>query len=390
MSAMETGRSIDARSAEEPIPIIGPWITEKEVEYVAEACREGWYSNATLYPTRFEEAFGEYVGRRNAIAMPSCTSSIHLALLAAGVGPGDEVIATETTWIGSAAPITYVGASPVFADIERRSWCIDAESVRRNVTPRTKAVVIVDLYGVMPDMDAIADVAREHGLVVIEDAAQAVGAMFKGRRAGSFGDFSAFSFHGTKALTTGEGGMLLTDDDDLAARCRWLGDQAHERGTFWNMEVAYKYKMSSLQAALGLAQLERVGELLERKAEIFGWYRDRLGDMPHLSLNPEPEDVSPSYWMVTVVPDPELGVRKEPLIATMRERGIAVRPFFYPLSSLPAYAGDPTREGYADRNPVAYEMSVGGVNLPSGYDMTEAKVDRVCRSFLDAIATSAG
>ena len=370
----------------EMIPITGPSITEKEVSYVAEACRDGWYQNAGLYPARFETAFAEYVGRRHAQSLPSCTSALHLALMASGVGPGDEVIVPETTWVGTASPISYVGATPIFADIERRSWCIDAESVRARITARTKAIIVVDLYGAMPDMDAIEAVAAEHGLVVIEDAAQAIGAEYKGRRAGGFGVFSAFSFHGTKALTTGEGGMLLTDDDDLAARCRWLADQAHERGSFWNMEIAHKYKMSSLQAALGIAQLERVDELLERKREIFGWYRERLGALPYLTLNPEPDDVSCSYWMATVIPDRSLGRTKRELMDAMVSRQVASRPFFYPLSSLPAYGHLPSARTAPHDNPVAYELSEGGINLPSGYDMTEEKADRVVEALMAAVA----
>lgn len=360
------------------IPIAGPSITQKEIDYVTDAVTNGWYSNAGLYPARFEAAFANYIGREYALALPSCTSALHLALMAAGVGPGDEVIVPETTWIASAAPVSYVGAVPVFADIEKRSWCLDADSFRANITPRTKAVIPVDLYGNLPNMDAVLEVAHQHGIAVIEDAAQAIGAQWSGRNAGTFGLASVFSFHGTKSLTTGEGGMLVTDDAQLFQRCRYLSDHGREPGTFWNTEVAYKYRMSSLQAALGLAQLERIDELVARKREIFTWYRERLDSVPGVCLNPEPAGVLSTYWMVTVILDASLEISKEQLMSLLSAQGIATRPFFYPLSSLPAYAGLPHASAARSTNSVAYSLSERGVNLPSGYHMTEDKVAYVC------------
>src|SRR5579883_3458057 len=193
------------------LPVAGPWITDKEVEYVADAARNAWYSDANLYNDRFERAFADYLGVRFAVTLPHCTAGLHLALLALGVGPGDEVIVPDVTWIASAAPITYVGATTVFADIDPETWCLSADSFERCITPRTKAVIPVDLYGGMPDWDAIRDVADRHKVAIIEDAAEAIGSEYHGRRAGSLGDVAAFSFHGSKTLTTGEPGMLLTD-----------------------------------------------------------------------------------------------------------------------------------------------------------------------------------
>src|SRR5688572_16563439 len=227
------------------IPVSGPWITQKEVDYVADAAANGWYQNANSYHQRFEKAFAEYLGVRYTMALPSCTSAIHLSLLALGVGPGDEVIVPDATWIASAAPITYVGATPVFADIDERTWCLSAESFEACITPATKAVISVALYGNMPDMDAIKDVAQRHGIPIVEDAAEAIGSEYKGRKAGSFGHASVFSFHGSKTLTTGEGGMLLTDEAGLFERAQVLRDHGRKPGDkmFFNHEVAYKYKM---------------------------------------------------------------------------------------------------------------------------------------------------
>ena len=193
----------------ERIPVSGPWITQKEIDYVTNAVTNAWYANANIYNERFEKAFAEYIGVKFAISLPSCTSAIHLSLLSLGVGAGDEVIVPDLTWIATSAPISYVGASPVFADVDEKTWCLSAESFEQLIGPKTKAIIPVDLYGGTPDMDNICEVAQRHGIAVIEDAAEAIGSEYKGRKAGSFGDTGVFSFHGSKTLVTGEGGMLL-------------------------------------------------------------------------------------------------------------------------------------------------------------------------------------
>jgi perosamine synthetase len=367
------------------IPVAGPSITQKEIDYVTDAVTNAWYANANVYHDRFEKAFADYLGVKHAVSLPSCTSAIHLSLLALGVGPGDEVIVPDATWIASAAPITYVGATPVFADIDEKTWCLSAESFEECITPKTKVVIPVDLYGNMPDMDAILDVARRNGIPMIEDAAEAAGAEFKGKRAGGFGDTGVFSFHGSKTLTTGEGGMLVTDRDDLYRRALFLRDHGRKPGDnlFWNTEVAYKYKMSSMQAALGLAQLERLGELMTRKREMFGWYKEELSDIEGLTLNPEPPTTKNAYWMITVVLDKSLGIDKEHLLQGLRERNIDCRPFFHPLSSIPAYEHLKEAQQARQRNHVSYEICPYGVNLPSALNLTREQVAYVC----DALKT---
>lgn len=362
------------------IPVSGPWITQKEVDYVADAAAHAWYADANVYNRRFEEAFAAWHGVAHAVSLPSCTSAIHLSLLALGVGPGDEVVVPDITWIASAAPVTYVGATTVFADIDPVTWCLAADSFESCITPRTKAVIPVDLYGGMPDMAAVLDVARRHGVAVVEDAAEAIGSAIGGRRAGTFGTAGVFSFHGSKTLTTGEGGMLITDDDALHARVQRLRDHGRPPGDrhFRNTEVAYKYKMSSMQAALGLAQLERIGELIDRKRRIFAWYRERLGDVAGLTLNAEPAGTFNGYWMATAVVDPGGDLDKDAIMERMLEAGVDCRPFFSPLSSLEAYAGDPQAALARRRNAVSYRLSPYGVNLPSGLLLQEDDVDRVC------------
>jgi perosamine synthetase len=361
------------------IPVAGPWVTEKEISYVADAAANAWYENAGAYNRRFETAFADYVGRAHAISLPSCTSALHLTLAGLGVGPGDEVVVPDATWIATAAPISYVGATPTFADVDPVSWCISAEGIERCLTSRTRAVIAVDLYGGMPDFAAIRALLESRGVALIEDAAEAIGSEYKGAKAGGFGVASAFSFHGSKTLTTGEGGMLVLDDEALLGRVRILQDHGRLPGDTWffNAEVGFKYKMSSMQAAFGLAQLERVDELVARKREIFGWYREALADVAGVTLNQEPPGVKNTYWMVTALFDRAAGVTKERAAAALAEDGIATRPFFHPLSSIPAYAKSPAAEAARSRNHHAYDVSSRAVNLPSGFNMTRELVGRV-------------
>src|SRR5262245_3785210 len=369
------------------IPVAGPWITEKEIAYVTDAVSRAWYQDANIYHERFEKAFADYLGVKHAISLPSCTSGLHLALAALGIGPGDEVIVPDVTWIASAAPITYVGATPVFADIDRATWCLSAESFAQAITPHTRAVIPVDLYGGMPDMDAIRGIAQERGIAIIEDAAEAVGSEHRGRRAGSLGDVGVFSFHGSKTLTTGEGGLLGTNDASLHQRVLTLRDHGRPPGdrAFWNTEVAFKYRMSALQAALGLAQLERIDELVARKRQIFGWYQERLGACPGMTLNAEPAGTKNSYWMSTVLVDSRFGLTKENLLARLAEQGIDSRPFFHPLSSLPAYEHSHQAAAARRRNHVSYALSPWGINLPSALNLTEDQVDRVCTALAQVV-----
>lgn len=373
----------------ETIPVSGPWITRKEIEYVTDAVSNAWYSKANMYNQKFEEKFAEYLGVRFAISLPSCTSAIHLSLLALGVGPEDEVVVPDVTWIASAAPITYVGAIPVFADIDPQSWCLSATSLEECITSRTKAILPVDLYGNVPDMDAIDRIAKSHGITVIEDAAEAIGSEYRGKKAGVFGDTGVFSFHGSKTLTTGEGGMLVTNREDIYRRALFLRDHGRLPGDkmFYNTEVAYKYKMSSMQAALGLAQLERIDELVNRKREIFKWYGEELSEVDVISLNHEEPGTKNTYWMVSAIVDEGLGIKKEDLMELMSGRKIDCRPFFHPLSSLPAYKDFPGSSIARERNKISYQISPYGINLPSGMNMTVEKVQYVC-SALRAILSS--
>jgi perosamine synthetase len=369
------------------VPIAGPSITEREIAYVTEAVSTNWYENAGDFVARFESGFARHLGRRHAVSLPSCTSAIHLALAALGIGPGDEVIVPDATWIASSAPISYVGATPIFADIDRDTWCLSIDSTLALITDRTRAIVAVDLYGGTPDLDGLERLAAEHGVALVEDAAEAIGSCRDTRSAGSFGVASTFSFHGSKTLTTGEGGMLVTDDEALHGRVSMLRDHGRMPGdtSFRNVEIAYKYKMSSLQAALGLAQLERVEELVAQKRTIFNWYAERLGRRGDVTLNHEPDGTRNSYWMVTALFDAAVVPDKHELRRSLAERGIDTRPFFDPLSAIPAYADAVDGARARRENEVARSVCARGLNLPSALSLTEEDVDRVCHDLLDLL-----
>ncbi|MCU1496681.1 MAG: glutamine--scyllo-inositol aminotransferase [Acidimicrobiales bacterium] len=369
------------------IPVAGPSITDHEVDLVADAVRTAWYEDANVVTDRFERTFAAHTGRRFAVSLPSCTAGLHLSLAALDVQAGDEVIVPDATWIASSAPISYVGATPVFADVDPDTWCIDVRSVEALITERTRAVIAVDLYGSMPAFDELAALCAARGISLIEDAAEAIGSTYHGRPAGSFGVTSTFSFHGSKTLTTGEGGMLVTDDETVHARVQRLRDHGRNPGdvAFFNQEVAFKYKMSSLQAALGQAQLDRLSELVDGKRRIFGWYQQRLGSVPGLTLNAEPADTTNSYWMSTVVLDPSIGLTKEELAARLDAAGISTRPFFHPLSALPAYADASDAPRARQANATSRRLGRYGLNLPSALRLSEDDVDRTCEQLLGAL-----
>lgn len=365
------------------IPVAGPWITEKEIAYVTDAVTHGWYDQANGYIDKFESAFKVYLGRKYAISLPSCTSGLHLSLLALGVGPGDEVIVPDGTWIASAAPVSYVGATPIFADMDSQTWCLSAETVRPLISEKTKAIVAVNLYGHMPNYDPLLAL----GVPVIEDAAESIGSLYKGKKSGTFGITSCFSFHGSKTLTTGEGGILVTDDEHLYRRCMIARDHGRLPGDtlFQNIEVGHKYKMSNLQAALGLAQLERLDELVQKKREIFSWYHEALEGLEGISLNPDHPDVYNSYWMTTVLWNASLQMTKFDMVQKFKEAGIASRPFFSPLSDLKAYEGAQDTDRAQKENLVAHNICARGVNLPCSASLTEENIKYIVQTLKETI-----
>ncbi len=357
------------------IPVAGPWITEKEIAYVTDAVTNGWYDQANSYIERFELAFKAYLNRKYAISLPSCTSGLHLSLLSLGITKGDEVIVPDVTWIASAAPINYVGATPIFADIDPKTWCLSIDTVKKVISKRTKAIIAVNLYGHMPEYDELLSL----GIPIIEDAAESIGSTYKLKKSGTFGITSCFSFHGSKTLTTGEGGMLVTDDEDIYHRCMIMRDHGRFPGDnlFQNIEIGYKYKMSNLQAALGLAQLERIEKLVNKKKQIFQWYQEVFGTLPEVNLNPYHPDVNNSYWMTTAVFNLSYNMNKFEIIKKLKEVGIATRPFFNPLSSLKAYAKHIYCKEAKFKNKNSYEISNNAINLPSHANLDQQEISYI-------------
>ena len=350
-----------------------PSITELEVAFATDAARNGWGEQCYAYIDRFETGFRKHLEVDYAIATSSCTGALHLGLAALGIGAGDEVILADINWIASAAPVTYVGATPVFVDVDPISWCIDPASVEAAITAKTKAIIAVHLYGNMCDMDALGRLARQHGIALIEDAAEALGSSWQGKQAGSMGAFGSFSFHGTKTLTTGEGGMFVTSDKATYERALTLSNHGRAKGQnkqFWPDTIGFKYKMSNVQAAIGCAQLERLPELVAAKRRVFKAYEERLSDLP-LTMNPEPANTVNGYWMPTIVVNDGVSFDRERLLASFNEDQIDGRVFFWPLSSLPSFESQP-------RNTVSYGLFSRACNLPSYHDLTIAEIDRVC------------
>ncbi len=350
-----------------------PSITDLEVRYATDAATNGWGDRCYEYITRFEDAFKTHLGVDYAVATSSCTGALHMGMAALGIGPGDEVILADSNWIATAAPIVHLGATPVFVDILPDTWCLDPALVEQAITPRTKAVIAVHLYGNLCYMDRLLAIGQEHGIPVIEDAAEAIGSIYHGKRAGSMGVFGAFSFHGTKTLTTGEGGMFVTNDPDLYEHVLTLSNHGRARGQtkqFWPDMVGFKYKMSNIQAAIGCAQMERIEELVARKREILSDYRRLLGSAVGISLNPESEDTVIGAWMPTAVFRPESGVDCKALQAAFSIENIDARVFFWPLSSLPFFQ-------IKGENPFSYDIPRRAINLPSFHDISRLEMELI-------------
>lgn len=366
-----------------------PSITEKEVEYATDAAANGWGAKCYEYIDRLETLFAEYQGTAYALATSSCTGALHMGLHALGVGQGDEVIVADTNWIACPSVVHHLGATPVFVDILPDTWCIDPAKVEAAISPQTKAIIATHLYGNLCDMDALLAIGKRHAIPVVEDAAEALGSAWldgDGNKtmAGSRGAFGTFSFHGTKTMTTGEGGMFVTNDPDLHRSVATLNNHGRVPGEthqFWSQVAGFKYKMSNIQAAIGCAQVERLDELVARKREIFAKYRDALAGVNSISLNPEPAGEINSAWMPTAIFAKDTNVTREMLLEAFAEANIDGRVFFHPVSSMPMFE---TAKG----NPVANDLPTRAINLPSYHDMTDSDIQRVVETLKGCLETS--
>lgn len=364
-------------SSQKTILTAGPSITRREIAYVLDAVEHGWNEDWNLYIRRFEDAFAERVGVSHALSTSSCTGALHLALKALEIGPGHEVLVPESTWVATASAVTYVGATPVMVDVEPDTWCMDPNLAEQAITPRTRAMIPVHLYGQPANMNKLVPLARSRGLAIIEDAAPALGATIstpEGEQpVGSLGDIACFSFQGAKIMTTGEGGMAVTSSKTLFERMKFYNEHGRAPGGsgFQIAEVGFKYKMSNIQAALGLGQLERLDELVGKKRQILAWYKERLGGVKGLQLNPQTSWSHGIAWMSSVVLDPKRHAPRLEVTRRLKAAGIDTRPFFPPLSSFPMFGGN------ASFSKVATHLGDHGINLPSGHNLTESDVDCV-------------
>jgi perosamine synthetase len=363
---------LECRSVPDEILTAGPSISTREISYVTSAVSTGWNSRHSDYITRFENSFAEYVGAKYAMATSSCTGALHLSLMALGIGSGDEVIVPDVTWVATASAVMYTGAKPILADINTNDWTINLDSIRKLVSTKTKAIMPVHLYGYGAAMNQIMQIAREHNLFVIEDAAPAIGTEIDGRRAGTFGDFGCFSFQGAKLLVTGEGGMLVTDNEELFKRAKKDQDHGRKPGTFWIDELGHKYKMNNLTAALGLAQIERVENQIFRKRRINSWYTANLSDIDAIAFQGESPGTSSICWMTSFTLNEGSPISRDELINSLKKDGIDSRPVFPAISQYPIWQYEPKIQ------PNAKRIGSTGINLPSGVMLSKSAIEKVC------------
>ena len=356
-------------------PVAQPVFEGNELQYVTDAVLSGWVSSVGSYITKFEEAFAKFCDVKYAVACSNGTTALQLALLALDIGPGDEVIVPSLTFIASANAVRHVGAKPILVDVEKEYWQIDPSKIELAITARTKAVIPVHLYGHPAQMDEINKIAKRHKLFVIEDAAEATGAEVRGKKVGAWGDVATFSFYGNKIITTGEGGMVTTNDEKLAKKMLVLRDHGMSKERrYWHDVLGYNFRMTNLQAALGLAQLERIDKILKRKQEIARWYKKYLGKTPGLTLQREASWAKNVYWMFSVLVKPADAIKRNTIMKKLSIEGVDTRPFFVPIHQQPIYPD------YEDLDlPESTSLSVAGINLPSSVNLTEKDIALIAR-----------
>jgi len=358
------------------IPIAEPDIGEEELQDVIEAVKSGWVSSKGPFIEEFERSFSGYINVKHGVATSNGTTALHLALVALGIGEGDKVVVPSLSFIATANAVTYTGARPVFLDSHPDYWCIDPSKIEKKIDSRTKAVLVVHLYGHPCNMDEIMALAEAHKLHVIEDCAEAHGAEYKGQKVGSFGIISCFSFYGNKIITTGEGGMCLTNNEELADKMRILRDHGmNPYKKYWHDIIGFNYRMTNLQAALGVAQLKKIDFLIAKKRRIAIAYKRLMQDLPDVTPAPEMPWAKSVYWLYSVLVK---RAYRDKIINHFEKEGIEARPFFYPLHILPPYKRGLTL-------PVAEDLSAMGLNLPSGSRLSKEQIQEVVKSLNEGL-----
>lgn len=363
------------------IPVAEPHLGKEELNNVTRAVRDGWISSKGEFIGKFENEFAKYCGMKYGIATSNGTVALHLALVALGIKKGDEVIVPTLTFVATANAVTYCGAKPVFADSHPDYWGIDPQETEKKITKKTKAIIPVHLYGHPCDMDPIMKIAKRHGLYLIEDCAEAHGAEYKGRKIGSFGDINCFSFFGNKIITTGEGGMCVTNNKKLAQKLRILRDHGmNPQKRYWHDVLGFNYRMTNLQAAIGLAQVKKIDVLIEGKRKLSRWYKEKLGDLEKrnlISLHPEMPWAKCVYWMYSILIEDGFGINRNRLMSKLEKVGIETRPLFHPMHNLPFYK---KRVHFS----IAEQLSRKGISLPSSVRLTRSDVNFISEEIKNA------
>jgi perosamine synthetase len=357
------------------IPISKPSITEKEVNYVNDALSSGWVSSLGEYIEKFENQFATFCEVKRAVSVTSATTGLHLAMKAMGVGPGDEVIIPDLTFIATANAVTYTGAKVITVDIEEDSLCICPKAIRKALTNKTKAIIAVHLNGYPANMKLINQIADQYKLYVIEDAAEAHGAKFFNKKVGSLGHVGVFSFYGNKIMTTGEGGMITTNDIDLSERIKFLRDHAMSKSKrYWHNEIGYNYRLTNIQAALGVAQLERIDELLNKRISIYERYYKNFSKINIFQLNRTSKFRNVSFWSICLEIQNFNRKKRDALIIGLKEKNIDSRPYFYPISDMPMYEISNTK--------IAHKIYQKGIYLPIFHDLKNSEIDYICETII--------
>jgi perosamine synthetase len=362
------------------LPVTEPSLGGNELKYVSDCIASNWISSQGHYIGQFERMFAEHLGIEHAVATSSGTAALHLALAALGIGPGDEVIVPALTFGACANVVMHCGATPVFADVSERTWTLEPSGLEGLLTERTRAIMPVHLYGHPCDMDPIVDFARENRLHVVEDCAEALGARYRSKPAGTMGEVGCFSFFANKVITTGEGGMVITRDDKLKDRLTMLRDHGMSRSKrYWHELAGFNYRMTNIQAAIGVAQMEKVEEFLANRKATANRYAANLAGIEGITLPPEEEWAVNIFWLYSVLLEEQvLGISAEEMIRRLDAEGIETKPFFYPLHKQPPYPGSRSL-------PVAERLARQGISLPTGNDVSTGDVDRVCKAFKDIL-----
>ena len=355
------------------IPIAQPSISGNEKKYILSCLKSTWISSAGEFIDRFENSFAQFIDTKYAITTSNGTTALHLALLALGIGPGDEVIVPALTFVTTANVVTYTGAKPVFVDIDKHSWNMDPTKIENSITKKTRAIIPVHLYGYPADMNKIMRIARMHKLFVIEDAAEAHGALIQRKKVGAIGDIGCFSFFGNKIMTTGEGGMITTNSKKLSEKIRLLKNHGMDKKRpYYHPIIGYNYRLTNLQAALGLAQLEQIKKLLAKRTQIAKIYENLLSQIPGIVLQPKEEEVSPVCWLFSLRITQSFGTSSKKVITHLKKHGIDARPFFITLPKLPMYQ---TKKQF----PIADQVSQEGINLPTFVGLTKKQQQLIVR-----------